>query len=171
MPTSSNRSSSSRSAASLRALEPRDRPALEALIRRTEMFYEPEVGVALELIDIGLSPGGGGYEFVVAERDGRAVGYACWGQNPMSDGVHDLYWIAVEREQQGSGVGRQLLAFVEQSVRKSGGRCVMIETGGKESYAPTRAFYLACGYLEVARLEDFFRVGDDKLMYAKRLDR
>jgi GNAT superfamily N-acetyltransferase len=171
MQSSSPRSSSPRSAVLLRGLEAQDRAVLEALLRGTGMFYEPEIGVALELIDLGLTPGGGGYEFAVAADGARAVGYACWGQNPMSDGVHDLYWIAVERAAQGTGVGRRLLGHVEERVRASGGRAVMIETGGKPSYAPTRAFYLACGYREVARLEDFFRVGDDKLMYEKRLDR
>ncbi len=171
MRSSSNPSSSSRSAANLRALEPRDRATLAALLVGTQMFYEPEVVVALELIDLGLTPGGGGYEFAVADRGEGAVGYACWGLNPMSDGVHDLYWIAVDRAAQGGGIGRTLLAHVEQRVRACGGRCLMIETGGKSSYAPTRAFYLACGYTEVARLADFFRVGDDKLIYSKRLDR
>src|SRR5690349_15114518 len=108
MPSSSNRSSTSRSAVSLRGLEARDRAPLEALLRGTQMFHEPEVAVALELIDAGLTPGGGGYRFAVAERERRAVGYACWGLNPMSDGVHDLYWIAVERAQQGTGLGRKL---------------------------------------------------------------
>lgn len=145
---------------------------LEALLTRTEMFHPPEISVALELIDLGLTPGGGGYEFVVAaDVSGAAIGYACWGLNPMSDGVFDLYWIAVAREAQGRGVGRALLAHVERTVREKGGRSLMIETGGKASYEPTRAFYLAAGYREVARLADFFRVGDDKLMYEKRLDR
>lgn len=134
------------------------------------MFHEPEVRVALELIDIGLTPGSGGYEFAVAELAGRAAGYACFGLNPMSDGVWDLYWIAVDRAQQGAGLGRQLLDHVESRVRAARGRSVMIETGGKPSYAPTRGFYAACGYREVARLADFFRVGDDKLMFEKRLD-
>lgn len=137
------------------------------------MFYAAEIAVAMELIDLGLTPGGGGYEFAVAaaanDPEGRAVGYACFGLNPMSDGVFDLYWIAVDRRAQGSGVGRALLTHVESVVAGRGGRSVMIETGGKASYAPTRAFYLACGYREVARLLDFFRVGDDKLMYEKRL--
>src|SRR6185436_4722575 len=101
MRSSSNPSSSSPSVARLRGLEPRDRRVLEALLRGTQMFYAPEITVALELIDLGLAPGGGGYLFVVAEREGMAVGYACWALNPMSDGVHDLYWIAVERAQQG----------------------------------------------------------------------
>lgn len=170
MTSSSHTSSSAASAVRLRGLEPRDRSALEALIRGTQMFYPPEVDVALELIDLGLTPGGGGYEFVVAERDALAVGYACWGLNPMSDGVHDLYWIAVDRALQKSGVGRALLAHVEQRVRDAQGRSLMIETGGKASYQPTRAFYLACSYREIARVEDFYRVGDDKVMYFKKLN-
>jgi GNAT superfamily N-acetyltransferase len=169
MPSSSNTSSNAACAATLRGLELRDRAALEALIRGTEMFYAAEVDVALELIDLGLTPGGGGYEFVVAESGGGALGYACWGQNPMSDGVHDLYWICVDRARQKSGLGRALLAHVEQAVRESRGRELMIETGGKDSYLPTRSFYLACGYREVARLKDFYRVGDDKLWFAKKL--
>ncbi len=171
MPSSSIPSSSSRSAVLLRGLELRDRAALDSLLRGTQMFYEPELHVALELIDLGLTPGSGGYSFVVAERDGRAVGYACWSINPMSDGVHDLYWIAVERAQQGSGLGRTLLAHVEDQVRSVSGRSLMIETGGKPSYAPTRAFYAACSYREVARIADFFRIGDDKIMFEKRFDR
>ncbi|MEO6709573.1 MAG: GNAT family N-acetyltransferase [Planctomycetota bacterium] len=171
MPSSSIPSSGSRSAALLRGLEPRDRAPLEALIRGTEMFYEADVVIALELIDLGITPGGGGYSFAVAEREERAVGYACWALNPMSDAVHDLYWIAVERAQQGTGLGRRLLTHVEDQVRAAKGRSLMIETGGKQSYAPTRAFYVACGYSEVARLEDFFRIGDDKVVFAKRLDR
>jgi len=171
MRNSSKTSSSSHSAVALRGLEARDRAPLEALIRGTEMFYEPEVHVALELIDLGLAPGAGGYQFAVAECDGLAAGYACWSINPMSDGVHDLYWIAVDRAQQGRGLGRRLLELVEAQVRTAAGRSLMIETGGKESYAPTRAFYEACGYREVARITDFFRIGDDKVMYEKRLDR
>ena len=76
MPTSSNPSSGLRSALELRRLEPRDRSALEALLRGTEMFYEPEIAVALELVDLGLSPGGGGYEFCVADLGAGAAGRA-----------------------------------------------------------------------------------------------
>lgn len=138
-------------------------------MRSTGIFYEADVLVALELIDLGLTPGAGGYLFAVAESESRAVGYACFGLNPMTDNVYDLYWIAVDRTLQGQGIGRQILAEVEARVRELGGRMLMIETGGKASYAPTRAFYLACDYREVARVPDYYRVGDDKVMFAKVL--
>jgi GNAT superfamily N-acetyltransferase len=138
-------------------------------VRSTGIFYEADVLVALELIDLGLTPDAGGYLFTVAEWESRAAGYACFGLNPMTDTVYDLYWIAVDRALQGQGIGRQILTEVEARVRELGGRMLMIETGGKASYAPTRAFYLACDYREVARVPDYYRVGDDKVMFAKVL--
>src|SRR2546430_6552456 len=33
------------------------------------------------------------------------VVWACWGPTPGTRGTHDLYWIAVDPERQGQGVG------------------------------------------------------------------
>jgi ribosomal protein S18 acetylase RimI-like enzyme len=175
MPTSSSRSSPSRAPA-LRELRAADRAPLAALLRATDAFTEEEVGVALELIDAGLAgtpPRPDDYRFFVAELDAGSspavAGYVCYGLAPLSDGVYDLYWIAVDPQRQGRGVGRALLAAVEDDVRRRRGRTILIETGGKASYAPTRAFYEAAGYAELARIPDFFRAGDDKVTYARRV--
>ena len=160
----------------LRPLRRADREPLRELLQATGAFHEEELAVALELIDLGLQPGGGGYRFLVAEEQaadqaGAVLGYACWGETPMARGVFDLYWIAVDPRSQQHGVGRRLLAAAEADVRASGGRMLLIETGGKPSYAPQRAFYLACGYTEIARVPDFYRPGDDKLIYCRRFER
>lgn len=153
----------------LRELRDGDRPALEALIRGTDAFREDEVEVALELIDAGTNTKSG-YLFQVAadERD-RAIGYACYGLTPMTDGVYDLYWIVVDASLQRSGVGRKLLDAVKSDARARGGRFVIIETSGKASYASQRAFYERTGCELLARYPDFYRVGDDKLVYMVRL--
>ena len=54
---------------------------------------------------------------------------------------------------------------------RRGGRTILIETGGKESYAPTRRFYERSGYAEAARIPDFFRVGDDKVIFMRKVTR
>lgn len=164
----------------LRELRAGDRAPLAAILRATGAFPEHEVAVALELIDEGLAHAAAkaaersdDYRFRVAEGGGGAapvVGYVCWGLNPMSDGVFDLYWVAVDPSRQGGGAGRALMAAAEADARARGGRMVLVETGGKPSYQPTRRFYERIGYVEVARLPDFFRVGDDKVIYARRLD-
>jgi ribosomal protein S18 acetylase RimI-like enzyme len=104
-----------------------------------------------------------------AEHDGELSGFVCYGPTPASDATYDLYWIAVRRDLQGHGVGRALLAYVEDAVRRDGGRLLVIETSGGEHYGATRAFYERVGYHEVARVRDFYDVGEDRLVLVRRL--
>ena len=50
----------------------------------------------------------------------------------------------------------------------SGGWLLIIETSSKESYKNTVGFYYSLGYQEIARIKDFYDVGDDKLIFVKR---
>lgn len=152
----------------LRPLTAADRAPLEAVLRATGNFLDEEVDVALELIDYGIK-GSQDYRFLVAADGDRVLGYACWGPTPMTDRTFDLYWIAVDPRRQGGGVGRALMAAVEQRLTAEGARLLLVETASKESYAATRAFYERIGYLEVARTPDFYRDGDDRVVYARRL--
>jgi hypothetical protein len=61
------------------------------------------------------------------------------------------------------------LEQTEQLIRKAGGRQVYIETSNRGQYAPTRDFYLRCGYVQEALLKDFYAVGDDKVIYVRAL--
>lgn len=155
----------------LRALRPEDRGPIEAILRATGVFYDEEVLVALELFDIAFSrPGQTDYVFLVAESDGKVAGYACYGPIPMTDRSWDLYWIAVDPSLHGSGTGRALVDAMERDLGARGARKVFVETGGREAYLPTRRFYEAIGYTVAARLQDFYRDGDDKVVFARRLD-
>jgi GNAT superfamily N-acetyltransferase len=168
MTRSSSRTTKPRSASAirLRALRPGDRAPLEAILRATNVFNEPEIAVALELID---APASAGYRFVVAEVASRVGGYACYGATPLTQGTYDLYWIAVDPALHGAGVGRALMKAAEDAIREEGGRLMLIETASKPSYDKTRAFYVARGCTEVARIQDFYAPGDDKIVYARNL--
>lgn len=61
------------------------------------------------------------------------------------------------------------MRFVEQAVQVRGARVLLVETSGLPSFAHTRAFYHACGYHEEARIRDFYRAGDDKIVFWKAL--
>lgn len=158
-----------RASVTTRSLAPADRPPLEKVLRETGAFTEEEVRVALELIDCGLEGTDADYRFVVAEREGVAVGYACYGPTPLTEGTYDLYWIAVSPALHGKGVGRKILEAVEEACRRENGRMLLIETASKPSYEPTRAFYQRTGYHEIARIPDFYKEGDDKVTYRKLL--
>jgi len=150
----------------LRPLRRADRAEIERIVRATGAFREDEVVVAMELVDAEASEG---YRFVVAEVEGQVAGYACFGATPLTIGTFDLYWIAVDPALQGRGIGRALFDAAVEAVRAEGGRMLLIETGGKSSYGATRKAYLAWGCREVARVPDFYEVGDDKVVYARLL--
>jgi ribosomal protein S18 acetylase RimI-like enzyme len=60
------------------------------------------------------------------------------------------------------------MTAAEQDIRRRGGLLVLVETASKESYARTRRFYESLGYNEIARIRDYYRIGDDKIIYGKR---
>lgn len=148
-----------------------DRPRVRELVVAAGNFNDAEVATAVELVDEALGKGdASGYFFLLLEEDAgeRAVqGYACYGPVPLTVGTYDLYWIVVDPAAQGKGHGRRLLEAVEGHVRDLGGRKLLIETSSQESYAVTIRFYERSGYELAARIRDFYKVGDDKLVYSK----
>jgi ribosomal protein S18 acetylase RimI-like enzyme len=98
----------------------------------------------------------------------RAAGYVCFGPTAGAEGTWDMYWLAVDPALQGRGIGRQLVTFTEDFVRERGGRMVIIETSGHARYTSTQAFYDKNRYTVEARIKDFYRPGDDRLIYVKR---
>ena len=136
------------------------------MTRGTGLFSNPEIGVALEVFDDGfIDPD---YESVGVEIDGMLVGWACWGPTPKREGTFDLYWIVVERDRQGLGLGTLLLA---EMGRRVAGRAqtVLVETSGREDYAPTRTFYQRHGYRQIGIEVDHYGPGDDLVRFAKTL--
>jgi ribosomal protein S18 acetylase RimI-like enzyme len=150
-----------------------DRAAVEEVVRAVGNFNAGEIVCAMELVDIYLSKQDQSDYLLVVAEDGDAgvCGYACWGPVPLTKGVYDLYWIATHPRVQGAGIGRGLMAHVEQSVLGLGGRLLVAETSGKDSYRNTVRFYRRLGYEEASRIVDFYDVGDDKLVFVKRFCR
>ena len=147
-----------------------DAGAIERLVAATGFFTEEEVAIARELVDERLAKGtASGYEFILADLDGILVGYSCYGPIAGTDHSYDLYWIAVSPNQQRGGIGRQILAETEAVIGQRTKARIYIETSGKSQYQPTQSFYEKNGYVLEARLVDFYRDEDDKLIYVKAI--
>jgi ribosomal protein S18 acetylase RimI-like enzyme len=159
-------------AASLR-VTPRagDAEAVRRLVAATGFFHPAEAEIAVELVlETLAAPGTGDYHFLFADAAaGELAGYACFGPVPLTQGSWDLYWIAVGPELQGRGLGRRLLHESEARARAAGASQLFVDTSGRAQYAPTRAFYAACGYSVVATFDDFYAPGDAKVVYRRRL--
>jgi ribosomal protein S18 acetylase RimI-like enzyme len=147
----------------------RDKPAIMKLLKNTPEFEPEEVVVAEELLDSYVaSPADSGYYVLVAEID-SIVGYVCYGPVPLTKGSWDIYWMAVDREEQNKGIGKKLIQSAEEGIRKQQGRLSFIETSSQPSYEKTRRFHIAQGYQQICRVADFYSPGDDKIIYQKRL--
>jgi len=151
-------------------VHPSDPEAIRRLTESTGFFYPYEVDVAEELVLDRLSKGNESeYSFVFAEQDGRVVGYTCFGPIACTASSFDFYWIAVDPDQQGKGLGQLLLSETERLIKKAKGVRVYVETSQRPLYDSTRTFYERNGYVAESVLKDFYGPGDGKVTYSKVL--
>lgn len=151
-----------------------DRASVMDLVVSAGNFNQSEIDCALELVDIYLTDERQkDYNVVVAldPTENTVCAYACWGPVPMTRGAFDLYWIATHPRARGRGFGRALMDYVERRVRQLNGRLLVVETSAKASYVGTVEFYRRLGYSENSRIRDFYDIGDDKIIFVKRLSK
>lgn len=142
----------------IRAAEPADLPAIvdivnDAVLNSTALFeYEPHT---LEQQAAWLAEKrADGWPVLVAECDGRVLGYATFGTFRVRPAYsrtveHSIY---VADEQRGRGVGRQLLEALIAEARVRG---LHVMIGGIDgSNAASIAFHAAFGFEEVGRLRE-----------------
>ena len=140
------------------------------LTSQAGVFKPVEVACVEELWTAYLQQGeASGYDFFVHREEGQVLGYVCFGPHPLTEGVFDLYWIAVESEARGRGIGQAMMARAEEESRKRGGRLILVETSGTLAYAPARRLYESCGYRYEAVIHDFYASSDDLIVFGKAL--
>lgn len=120
-----------------------------------------------------LEPMNDEHTWIVLEDDLEGVtGVAYFGPESHSDRVWNLYALAVTQHRQGDGRGSALVEWVEENLRSRGSdvaKLLLIETSSVESFAPTRAFYRKLGYVEEARVRNYYGDHDDKVIFWKDL--
>jgi ribosomal protein S18 acetylase RimI-like enzyme len=144
---------------------------LERLLSRIDVFNQEDQSIAMELLDHAIqNPGQKDYDFILAfDESEQLIGYVCFGPTPLTDRTFDLYWIAVDPDFAGQGVGKALLKKFEEEISGQNGRMIVIETSSSPEYALTREFYLKNHYTLAETIKDFFRAGEDRVTYVKTL--
>ncbi|KXK44456.1 MAG: acetyltransferase [Chlorobi bacterium OLB5] len=156
----------------IRKLIQGDREKIQTILIDTKHFNDDEIKVAIELIDVYLNDAKQtDYIIYVIENEvtKKAAGYICYGKRPLTDWTYDLYWIAVDPNTHGKGMGSRLVKHMEEDLSGSGGKIILIETSGKPEYENERKFYIKCGYELQTIIKDFYRSGDDLVIYRKYL--
>ena len=150
----------------VRTLTADDCPAVREALVDCGAFNEEELHMAMEMVESGLS---GEYLLPAVETEGHVRGYACIGKAPLTAAAWYIYWICVHPSVQGAGVGRRLQLHIEELVREAGGNRLVLETSGRPDYERTRRFYRHAGFTEAGRIPDFYKPGDDCVVYFKVL--
>jgi ribosomal protein S18 acetylase RimI-like enzyme len=152
-----------------------DRSGVFRILETAGNFTPEEVATALELIDEWLELGEhSGYLTYVMESQGsegnsEVLGYVCFGPTPLTESTYDLYWIAVDKSKHRGGVGKRLLKFAEEEMARRGGEMLLVETSSQETYGGTIQFYEKTGYELVGKIKEYYKPGDDKLIFAKKV--
>jgi ribosomal protein S18 acetylase RimI-like enzyme len=158
----------------IRPLVAADRSGVFRILENAGNFTPAEVATALELIDEWLELGehSGYLTYVLEAReegDSEVLGYACFGPTPLTESTYDLYWIAVDKSKHRGGVGKRLLKFTEEEIARRGGQMLLVETSSQETYGGTIQFYEKTGYELVGKIKEYYKPGDDKLIFVKKL--
>lgn len=148
-----------------------DKSQIHDITVRAGVFNQEEIDSVPAMFDEYLSLGAeaSGYHFIVYRDGEQVLGYAIYGYRDLTEGVYDLYWIAVDPNARRKSIGRKLLAACEKAVHEEGGRIIIAETSGAAEYASTREFYVRTGYVNEASIKDFYKPGDDLKIFVKRV--
>ena len=156
----------------IRSLANNDYDELVILADGTGLFEADELEVLKEVIDAFYEGElGEGHCWVVDEKDGELVSVAYFAPEDMADRVWNIYLIAVRQDLQGQRLGGEMLQYVEDVIEKHGGRMVVVETSAMQRYENARNFYKKHCYEEEGRVRDFYKEGEDKVIFRKLLSR
>lgn len=157
----------------IRRLQSEDRSSIRDILYKITQFTEEERLCALELVDIYIKQGEhSGYDFFVSLGiENKLFGYVCFGKIPLTDACFDIYWMVVTPEHQKNGVGTKLMYAVEEKLKYLGARKIFIETSSQKSYISARNFYQGMDFRLISCIKNFYKPGDDKLVYVKEVER
>ena len=149
-------------------VQPGDAAIVRRLCNSSGFFSPEEIDIAVELIEERLAKGpASGYHFLFLQYGEAVHGYACYGPISGTDSSWDIYWMAVEEEKRGHGLGRKVHGEVEKRITLLGGTRIYIWTSSRDQYHPTRGFYERLGYTKEATLQNYYKPGEHLVIYAK----
>ena len=161
----------------VRTATPADSDQIKQLALDNHMFEPDEMGDFDEMLQGFFAGQLDGHQWLVATRGadnpgGDVVAAAYYAPEPFSDRMWNLYFIATAPDAHGTGAGTALIGHVEQQLRAAGeavARTLIVDTSSLDDYDGARRFYEARGFVEEARLRDFYGPGDHKVTFWKSL--
>ena len=149
----------------IRPTQDQDIGPLQDVLDRTQLFPS-------EMLPDMLAPalaGTSNDNWLSCLSQGVVVGFCFAAAEPLTEGTWNMRAIAVRPDCQGQKLGAALVAALEDHLRSTGQRLVVVDTSGTDAFEATRAFYDANNYHQTACIPGFWGPGDDKVIFTKAL--
>lgn len=103
----------------------------------------------------------------IAQDKPVAIGYCA--PEKFTDGTYNLLAIGVSQDLQRRGIASQMMSYIEQLLKQKDGRILIVETSSDDAQIGARNFYKKTGYLQISIIKDFWKDGEDKIVFWKKL--
>ncbi|MDJ0771763.1 MAG: GNAT family N-acetyltransferase [Ilumatobacter sp.] len=156
----------------VRPATPADTDVIKQLALDNQMFEPDEMGDFDEMLAGFFDGTLEGHRWIVADLDGAVAGAAYYAPEPFADRMWNLYFLATAPDRHGAGVGSALMNHVLGNLRAVGvdlARTLIVDTSSLDGYDGARRFYRSKGFVEEARVRDFYGPGDHKVTFWKSL--
>lgn len=106
-------------------------------------------------------------KYFVVKKGNNIIAISGYSQDPEVSDLYWLGWFAVKKEFQRKGIGTFLLKKIIKILSDENVRLLCVHTSSKMPQAIR--FYEKNGFVVMGRLRDYFREGEDKIIYSYRL--
>lgn len=103
----------------------------------------------------------------IADNKQVAIGYCV--PEKLTDGTYNLLAIGVSQDTQRKGIASQMMNYIEQRLKQKDGRILIVETSSDDAQIGARNFYNKIGYTQATVIKDFWKDGEDKIVFWKKL--
>ena len=140
----------------LRAATPADLRATRELLAGSigQSPYAALAGCADDAV-----PGGDECRALVADAGRDIIGVVVFGQVAGTIGAGKLHLVAVSTEARLKGAATELVRAALADLAARGARLVVAELADDPIFRPVRALLRRCGFVEEARIDDYYRDG------------
>jgi len=151
--------------ADMRPVERQDLAQLKLIADAAELFPSEMMGDMISGYFDGSKPD----IWFTYSPAGKAISFGFCESERMTEGTWNLLAIGVDPAYQGKGIGAAMMTYLEDRLADQGERILLVETMGIPAFERTRAFYRKNGYVEEARIREFYEAGADKVVFWKHL--
>ncbi|MBX7095667.1 MAG: GNAT family N-acetyltransferase, partial [Flavobacteriales bacterium] len=127
----------------IRPVKLTDIPQLKKVLDSSELF--PSEYLDEMISDYLHNPQSSDFWFTCVEND-TPVAIAYCVPEKLTEGTYNLLALGVSNDVQKKGIGKEMMNYIENHLKSTDGRILIIDTSSDEAQAAARNFYHKIGY-------------------------